>query len=83
MTNRECPFCGSAPRELDGKVHCENHNCRISGLRWTPEQWNTRHDPRVDEFQEFLELECKLRYPDLFPRIVLEKFNRIFRKEPK
>ena len=29
-------------------MHCDNHNCRISGLRWTPEQWNTRHDPRVE-----------------------------------
>ena len=43
-----CPFCGHLHKKLLGydfhKVGCSNDNCKLHGLSFTVEEWNTRAD---------------------------------------
>ena len=55
---RECPFCGSAAKELaEGYVSCFNHDCPMSAMSMTVDAWNHRApSPLVAELRKALEI---------------------------
>jgi hypothetical protein len=78
--NLNCPFCGEIPFIHNNKLSCANPKCRISGLQFTQEYWNTRPDPLQAKISEYRKYLTEHRSPINPARV---EFERIFGKDEK